>query len=384
MKTLKSITFTQNSLGALVDESPIIHSLLTGTEPTEPDIVVTRVDGNVYVIHKQDALTAKRILMAVQENGRLWPKEANQVERHILDRMLLFSQLAERPPLRLPQYWGQYKYGNLVGFFACGRDVAPVTLRWIAELQQTSPNDICFWQLNTSARRMRLEDFAPPEDYYEEVRSNWSAAFDQAAKILTKRGPSVALQTADVDLHREEFIGATQSLSRAEWLPKLTSQQVAFVNQPIEHSVKLRGPAGSGKTLTLELKTLHEIDRARSEEKSLRILFVTHSWALAEEVDNDIGTLSEWGQPDELTILPLLAVAQEVLPSERQDSGRDLMGEDSLSSKMAELDRIEEILDEFIMGEWLTFRDDVTWRVEVTYRVCRASRQGRLGLGLYD
>ena len=360
---MDGIVFTPNSLRALAYEayeSPAIRSLIEGQEPDNQEIAVVTVGGNAYVFEKNDTGNERRIFLAIQQDGGPWAKEARQAERQILERMLLFTMRAERAPLQLPHLWGQYKHDNLIAFYACGRGLASSPLRWIAEVQQAPPHDICFWLLAASASQVRLENFTPPEAQYAEMRSNWPTAYDQGRTIFVERTPPEVPPTADVDLLPLGFSDVTLNLSRAEWDEKLTSQQKAFINQKIEHAVKLRGPAGSGKTLTMALKALHEIDQARLRNESPRMLFVTHSWALAEEVDSNIGLLSEWGQPDELTILPLLAVVHEIMPTGLRDSGRNLVGEDSVSSKMAELNRIESILDEFVRGDWLTFRDDVS------------------------
>jgi UvrD/REP helicase N-terminal domain len=357
------IVFTPNSLGVLAYEayeSPVIGPLIEGQEPGNQEIAVVTVGSKAYVFEESDTSEERRIFLAVQRDGGPWAKEARQTERQILERMLLFAKRAERTPIELSHHWGQYKYDNLVGFYACGRGLASSHLRWIAEVQQAPPHDICFWLLTASTSQPRLENYTVPEAQYAEIRSNWQVAYDQSRTLFTNRTPTEVSSAGDIDLLPLGFSDVTQNRSREQWHDSLTPQQKAFINQKVEHAVKLRGPAGSGKTLTMALKALHEIDQAHLRNESPRMLFVTHSWALAEEVDSNIGLLSEWGQPDELTILPLLTVAQEIMPAGLRAPGRSLVGEDSVSSKMAELNRIESILDELVRGDWLTFKDEVS------------------------
>lgn len=357
---MKAIVFTLNSLRDLLNECPIVHSILAGRQPDVPDVISIQVHSVLYVLHREDSPEVRRIVVVLHDdNSRIWPKEANQAERQILERMYILGELAERRPLRLPAHWGQYKYDAFIAFYACGRELVANPLRWIAEVQQGAPHDVCYWQLTTGVRRERLEDFIPPETEYAGAISNWSSALAHASRTFHDVASSADFDTG-LELSVPNFADVTQNRSRADWLSRLTPQQSAFITQSIDHSIKLRGPAGSGKTLTLELKALHEIDQARKRGDPLRVLFITHSWALAEEVDANINALSEWGSPEELTIVPLLAVANEVLPAHLRDPDRDLVGEDSVSGKTAELQRINTIVSDFLHGDWLTFRDEVS------------------------
>ena len=357
---MKHVVFTLRSLRELADNGPGVHQVLAGCPIDSPNTVAVEADGALYLLHRDDEPESRRIVVALQKDGRIWAKEADQAERFILERMYMLAERAGQTPLTLPSLWRQYKHESLVAFFACRRGVLSTDLRWIAEVKQPPAHDVCYWELMPTTPLTVLNSFERPDSEYAAVVAAWPSALAQAAQHFSETVPSLAADTAEVELSSHDFADVTQRLTSKEWLTKLTSQQLAFVTQPMDHSVKLRGPAGSGKTLSLELKALQEIDRAREAGREIRVLFITHSWVLAEEVDADINVLGEWGAPPELTILPLLAVAQDLLPTERQNNGFELIGEDSLSGKTAQLQRIVNILDEFVRGDWLTFRDDVS------------------------
>jgi hypothetical protein len=355
---MRQVVLTLNSLRVLIDESPIMHSVLSGSRLNSVDVLAVEVDEILYVLHRRDKVDDRRIIVMLR-NNRIWPKEVNQAEQYILERMYQLGQLAERETVRIPPAWGQHKYDNLVEFYACDRDLSQTALRWIAEIQQSAPRDVCYWMLTVGPQKAHLEEFSASESEYVAAIASWPSAYTQARAVFRESGPSAELQGADVDLPVSDFAGVTQNLSRIEWLSRLTSQQLDFVSRPVLHAIKLRGPAGTGKTLTLELKALHEIDEARKRGDLRRILFVTHSWALADEVDVDVRSLSEWGPPDELTVMPLLTLAQYILPPERKSTFA-LVGEDSLAGKKAELDRIDTVIEEFLHGDWVSFRDEVS------------------------
>ena len=48
-----------------------------------------------------------------------------------------------------------------------------------------------------------------------------------------------------------------------QWLEAISSDQRAFIEAGTDKSIRLRGPAGSGKTLTLTLKAIREVLSSR-------------------------------------------------------------------------------------------------------------------------
>jgi hypothetical protein len=355
---LEQIVLTLNSLRALLNEDGSVPALLVEDPPARADVVAVGQNRTTYVIHRTDGLDV-RLLVVMLRDGRIWPEDADPAGRVILERMLHLGILADRMPLRTPPIWGQYKSGNLIAFYACGRELG--TARWIAEVQPDAPNNVCFWRFYAASEKIMPDGFRPPWDRYELAVAGWDLAFFSAQRKFAVLAPPVEV-VADpgFDLSLVEFADVTQSLTLAEWMPRLTPRQRAFVTQAVDHPVELLGPAGSGKTLALELKALHEIEEARKQGRALSVLFITHSWALAEQVDADVSSLCERGIPAELTIMPLLEVARDVLPADRRRSGLMVIGEDSLSGKTAVLDRIDAVLDDFLLGDWLSFRDEVS------------------------
>jgi hypothetical protein len=59
-------------------------------------------------------------------------------------------------------------------------------------------------------------------------------------------------------------------------------QQRGFIDLPLDRPLRLRGGAGTGKTVTLALKALKLLKEAQEGEAACRVLFLTHSWALAQ------------------------------------------------------------------------------------------------------
>jgi superfamily I DNA/RNA helicase len=169
--------------------------------------------------------------------------------------------------------------------------------------------------------------------------------------------------------------GVAKARAYTQWIPDLTPKQREFVEAPTNRSIRLRGPAGSGKTLTLGIKAIREVVEARRRGEPIRVLFVTHSWALAGEVDQLLTALSDEGQLPEINTLPLVAVAQELLPAGMLPQDLRLIGDDSLTGKITQLAQIQEIMEEFRLGNWITFKRgasaDFVDRIESTEEAVR-------------
>lgn len=70
-----------------------------------------------------------------------------------------------------------------------------------------------------------------------------------------------------------------------EWYNRrLTKEQRAFVDKDHSAPVRLKGSAGTGKTVSMAIKCLRDVYRLDDEGANARVAFVTHSSALAYDV----------------------------------------------------------------------------------------------------
>lgn len=61
------------------------------------------------------------------------------------------------------------------------------------------------------------------------------------------------------------------------WLPLLSKKQRDFINRPLKGNERLEGAAGTGKTISLLLRSINLIKEAKSTDTALKILFICHS-----------------------------------------------------------------------------------------------------------
>lgn len=316
------------------------------------------VDGTSFFVHASDGHEARRVVLP----------DTVTVDRLDGDRAFAQASLqrahqmalnAERFPLRLNPTWSPYHHDNLIQFFAVPRPMG--ALRWIAQVNPRGSRDVIFWELTSPSQPIQLERFRPRLDLYDAAVALWDEAVAQAAKRFARLHRTERTGVAEtIDLAATSWGAVTGNRSYSSWLDRLTDDQRRFLEKPATVSTRLRGPAGTGKTLLLELKALRELYRARDEDQPIRILFATHSWAIAVQVDAALHQLDETGGVDEIEVLPLLAIAQDLLPAERHGRGFELLGEDNLSGKMLQLEEIDASVDRFIKGDWLAFESRCT------------------------
>jgi hypothetical protein len=349
-----NLVLTENALRECLERSPSDDWFKDALPPADGTwgVVATDVGNYHFVIHRSDSPNASRILVAEEA----WLAIPPGCREEAFQRVHRFVLAAQRPPIRLPLAWSEYHHRNQTAFFACSR--AGGALRWVAEVATRGGGDIIFWKLTGEGQEISLETFDPPYAYYLDMVDQWRTALDNSRDIFGRLPVTISvapLQPA-IDLEAITFGAVTQHRTYTQWMQVLTAQQRQFVEDTNEQPLKLRGPAGTGKTLALELKALHEVYRAREQGKSLRVLFSTHSWAVAEQVDAALRKMDETGRTTEIEVFPLVEIARSNLPTERTGRGFKLLGEDSLSGKQLQLERLSEVVEQLAKSEWLIYR----------------------------
>lgn len=323
-------------------------------------------DSTTYLLTSGDTTFSQRVYLAREDFGDdpYVPIELVRYRREVLSRMASFSERARSKPVSLPRGWSQFKLDNLIAFFAA--PVRGVAIRWIAETSVGDRDDIYFWRTTSVSHKATLKEFVeeyPARPSIDQLE--WEAAVAEAERHFDELRRATAVNV-DMNLQVLEPVRGF-AWSFEEWMAEVSADQLAFINAPTTRSIRLRGPAGSGKTLALTLKSIREASTARKDGVPLRVLFVTHSWALATQVQGSIDTLSATSLT-EIDVFPLLAMAQDLLPHEYLDTSTfSLVGDDSLSGKQAQLDEIREVLDDFIQGDWVTYRSQVSEQLRARF-----------------
>lgn len=356
---LRTRVVTYRGLRALADKH------VDGADALTDELLIADDGAIECVFHFQDAADDRLIIVLDTAGGTGLPALFDTSRQAALDRMVSFSSRAASIPIVLPHGWNSYQQAGLATFFAFSKGVGEPAPRWVAESHIGGTQDIVFWQAKEHDDPVALGSFESDRSVYDAAVLTWRSAFEEASSQLRSAEKQRIRRPAGLDIElamrmrtQSDSVGKNRRIS--DWLSVLTPQQHDFVLQDPSRSLRLRGAAGSGKTLTMALKAVREACAARDKGHPVRILYVTHSWALAGDVEALIGSLSEVGPLTEIDVAPLVFVAQTVLPTERQAADQVLIGEDSLTGKRLQLGEIDEILTQFIGGDWGGVRDYVS------------------------
>jgi hypothetical protein len=349
----------------LVTTVRAIRELATGLSPdavfSSPVLFEFETPNADYLMSADDGSDSQRLVLIRDANvkERYVPEQLSDVRREVLSRMASFAERARTRPLSLPRGWHQYKKGNLTSFFAVPSG-APRSTRWITEVLADDRADVVYWRTTTSERQVVLDEFeASKPPLLLDLEAEWAQAIEAGSRHFAEARRSESSPEVDIDLPALSQ-PLTKGWSYERWLETVSDEQRAFIEAPTDKSIRLRGPAGSGKTLALTLKAVREVLRARDGGKKIRVLIATHSWALSAQITNSIDAMG-LGFLGELDVLPLLATAQDMSPGYARDTvGFELIGQDSFSGKVAQLDEIRELLADFIKGDWVTYRAGVS------------------------
>ncbi|MGV9372066.1 UvrD-helicase domain-containing protein [Micromonospora tulbaghiae] len=304
----------------------------------------------VYFIHESDEPAARRIVILDQEpfgvaNSR-WMKKS------VLERVHRASIVAAAPPVSLPRDWHAFHHKNLFSFFGSPRTKTDRMSRWTAENRPNGSVDVLFWRLSPPNHIIALQDFRPDYSRYDDAVLFWDEALHEArsrfAGIERPAGqvaPMVALSAT--------FGATSRGRTYTEWLPHLSDDQRRFLERT--PPVKLRGPAGTGKTLCLLLKAIREVTQARAEGKPIRVLFLTHSWAMETQIDQLLRSMDEGDATRDIDVFPLFS-AGSMLFNTTLPPGLEPLGEDSHEGKQEQLARVKSLLTRAVLTDWPAYR----------------------------
>lgn len=280
------------------------------------------------------------------------------------------------PPIHLPRHWSEYHYKNLISFFALPRGT--VEYRWIVDTDG-GLRCVRFDVVTTATRQVDLVIHRPTD------WPNGLEALGAALSVVRGRMKQVSSTEAlvqEVDLKAIGSESVVHSRSFEEWRSQLTSDQMEVLNAPSNKSLRIIGPAGSGKTLALCMKAL---DVSRQEEGSgqaKKVLVATHSWAMAERVTGILETLNAGRMPESTTVLPLLYLLQ-VHTGQSGAQSIQLIGDDSKEGRVAAISLIQDVLRED--GAILKDKPDLSqWLAEALGAADDSRALADLSLNVYD
>lgn len=255
----------------------------------------------------------------------------------VYSRIARVLKAASTPPLHLPRSWAEFHYKNRVAFFAVAEDEG--AHRWLVDVDG-SKKLVRFLAVSDRKKRLLLQDWEPEDTPDVSQYRNWVV---EASEIAAEVKEESFAEKVDLKAIGSEAV--VQGYLFENWMPKLKEEQRKIVESPSQASMRVVGPAGSGKTLTLCMRAIKLSRDPDTIDGRKKILVVTHSWAMAERIDGVLASLNGGYVPDNISVLPLLYALQYHSGSVSGASA-SVLGHDSSDGQRKFIELIDRNVDE--------------------------------------
>lgn len=256
-----------------------------GLPETETSIKRVVVDDVVYLLDVELATDdAPVIVINLSGADRVFVPETQSA---VLERIITVARATYTDSVRIPTGWRVHRENCIFSIMAVsrGRD-------WKARLHfDTRPRgreDLFAFSLLEETREFERLDL------HGEV---YDAARAGLVEALLTPSPEVSPESrAGIVLSHRLPQGFVQGATLEQWYrTKLTEEQLDFVDKPHDGPVRLRGAAGTGKTLSLVIKFLRDGIEASKGKRPVKFGFLTHSFASVDLVNSIGESLDEKG-----------------------------------------------------------------------------------------
>lgn len=341
-----TLVVTENALNALAS-LPLSGEWLRQPSAVDelPNLEVHEIEG-IEILATDHCDDSARLLVISPKEGNLFELMAIDDRRGVYDRCARIALRAFGQKVSLNPRWLPFHVGNRVSIFALGLGNKE---RILAEVGVKGSSNVYIFSFGCETEHFELQEIAIDHIPYDKA----VAAYIKLATSDRKKNSTEVkglIELEDLPLSK-----MAKGFTYSDWYPKLlTKDQKRFVDHEVAGPLRLRGAAGTGKTLAMVLKALKTKYDADARETPVHVLFITHSWAMAEHVDTLLSDLDDRDETvSSIDVFPLLLLANK---RDYKEIGRVPLGIDSQDGKMLALKEIANVLERFKAADWFAFR----------------------------
>jgi hypothetical protein len=340
-----------------------LHLLLDGQPPArfnQGHIVV----GRHAVLTSTAECTEESSVLIIGPGSQGFFDRVSKDERRVLfDRCLRIALRGNDDRIALNPAWMPFRKGNRVSLFAHSWS----TLRVIAETNFENSGNTYIFDLIANKDARDLTTLPINSKPYQ-------LAVEEFGELLARRERTGAQDASKVDLEQIEGNLISRGMNYDQWFSRLSKRQREFVERPVSGPLRVRGAAGTGKTLAMVMRALRIVKDAKEGEEP-RVLFLTHSWAMANQVDDMVRSIGrDIPRAAFIEVFPLLGISGE---RDYGSIGREPLGTDSDEGKRRTLDIISSLLDDFVASDWIAYKGGATPEFVVALEAPRGSPERR-------
>ncbi|WP_146047103.1 UvrD-helicase domain-containing protein [Aeromonas bestiarum] len=313
-------------------------------------------EGFAYVLGTRDRSTQQKLLIInLDDKEGLLSLNGSEITECFL-RILRTSLNSFERHISIPSKWRGFNHKNLFSFRATSSNNGQ---RVYIDRDSNKLGHVYAYQITSTSKDLENEnkiDNSISEDAYLHL--------DEAARTKPIDTPADSNSIATI-MELDELItgGLTAEYDVYDWYQtKLNVPQRTFVDAPLNTPMRLRGPAGSGKTLAMIVKLLLTAYNSEDNKKNTRIAFISHSISALEMAKIIIRSidkkdiLGEGFKYCTVEFHTLQGLANESLRYE--EDGLEPISVDGLSGRKDQIDWISESIDAIKVADWNIFHFD--------------------------
>lgn len=204
-------------------------------------------------------------------------------------------------------------------------------------------------------------EVAPLTEFRKAVKSISAVREQLCPEIQPANSPAVrTLRVTELDIEPTSLLPPQQGFNR--WLGLLTEKQKAFVEDKLSSPHRIEGPAGTGKTLCLILKSINELQSARLSSVEHHAIFIAHSESTRKSIqdlfdandEDNLSRLDRYTSRQSLRVTTLHELCTDLLNTEISET--EFLDRDAMESKNAQLLYVEEALKETLERDFTTHK----------------------------
>ncbi|MCY4303445.1 MAG: hypothetical protein OXC62_01455 [Aestuariivita sp.] len=234
------------------------------------------VDDIIYIIPEDlEDDTEPIVVLNISKTNPIFDKGLPNAT--MLDRIIAASAAHFEAISVIPSTWKPWVENDVLSFFA-GNFHKGKGARLHAKKNPSGSRDLFVFA--RTKKTVGFQEIKTANRIYEDARNGFAEA------ILSEGALDSGTDTSGITLTERLPHGFVQGADIEEWYEsKLTLEQRRFVELPYEGPVRLKGSAGTGKTIALVIKMLRDGLRFQAaENKKTRLCFIAHSQSAVDLV----------------------------------------------------------------------------------------------------
>ncbi|BAM90986.1 hypothetical protein S58_50070 [Bradyrhizobium oligotrophicum S58] len=201
----------------------------------------------------------------------------DRVDRYVLDRLSTVGRAILTNSVSIPFNWHSHGQGSLQSVYAANKNIGGGS-RIHFDSNPAGNKDLLFFSRVDAP--IEFSKLHTADDVYLSARS----LLNEAIKSPPPRRINPANVTG-INLSRRLPESFSRGATLDQWYEtKLTEEQREFVDKSYDGPVRLRGAAGTGKTLSLAVKFVRDALAFHRNSTSRRLCFLTHSSGTVDQV----------------------------------------------------------------------------------------------------